>query len=194
MEASLQTKSSDQPNSGDLKASIWGRLIDVLAQFDSPATKYYLEKCNALVERLITNVKPLPTGADLVGSIQNELHIPTSASELPTTGVLGLCVNLITIVCQEEEDPIELILSSLSDGGVDSICFPGTYERESKRQTERHSSPHDVSVHRFQLRVPGPPSNQMSALQLIKELQLQIANEAIVSPKRLVAVVVLSNS
>jgi hypothetical protein len=112
-----------------------------MAQFDSPVTKYYLERCIGLVERLITNVEPLPSGADLVGSIQNDLSIPTSASELPTTGVLGLCVNLITIVSQDEEDPIELLLTTLSDRGVESICFPGAYERESKRQTERDSVP-----------------------------------------------------
>jgi hypothetical protein len=109
----------------------------------------YVERCIALAKRLISNTDPLPSGAELVGAIQNDLAIPTSQSELPPAGILGLCVNLITIVSHDSEDPIEMILTTLSDGGVEFACFPGAYERESERKREINSSIHDVSVHRY---------------------------------------------
>jgi hypothetical protein len=38
--------------------------------------------------------------------------------ELPPVGVLGLCVNIITIVRNDVEDPIEFVLKALIEGGV----------------------------------------------------------------------------
>ena len=105
----------------------------MLTQFDSPTTKLYVGRCIALAERLNCNAEPLPSGEELVDTIQNELVIPTSPSELPPAGVLGLCVNIITIVRHDSEDPIEFIMKTLADGGVESMCFPGAYERESER-------------------------------------------------------------
>ena len=165
-----------------------------MTQFDSPTTKLYVGSCIALAKRLVSNTVPLPSGAELVGTIQNDLAIPTSVSELPPAGILGICVNLITIVSHDSEDPIEIILRTLSDEGLEFVCFPGAYDREFERERDRISTLHGVSVYRFQLRVPNPPSNQMSALQIIKQFQLSFAEEAIVSPKRLVAVVALSDS
>ena len=51
---------------------------------------------------------------DLVAAIQTELDIPTSVSEIPPSGVLGILVNLITIVAHSEEDPIEQICSAFT--------------------------------------------------------------------------------
>jgi hypothetical protein len=58
-------------------------------------------------------------------------------------------VNIITIVRHDSEDPIEFIMKSLADGGVESMCFPGVHERESERQRERKSPLDDIFVHRF---------------------------------------------
>ncbi len=57
--------------------------------------------------------------------------IPTKSSELPPVGVLGLCINAITIVRNDIEDPIELVLKAFIDNGVEAVCFPEAYERES---------------------------------------------------------------
>ena len=46
-------------------------------------------------------------GAELVSAIQAELAIPTVIAELPPSGLLGICVNLITVVHHAEEDPVE---------------------------------------------------------------------------------------
>ena len=86
--------------------------------FNSPITKQYVEKCIAVAERLVSNSKPLPSGADLVGAIQSELMITNLSLELPPVGVLGLCVNIITIVRNDVEDPIEFVLKALIEGGV----------------------------------------------------------------------------
>jgi hypothetical protein len=120
-----------------------------MGTFDSPTTKLYVGRCIALAERIVSNTEPLPKGIDLVATIQNELKIPATASELPPVGVLGLCINLITIVRNDSEDPMEFILNALIDGGVEAACFPGAYERESERLRERNSNIQGVSMHRF---------------------------------------------
>ena len=101
------------------------------------------------MEKILSKTEPLPTGNDLVATIQNELNIPTTASELPSVGVLGLCINLITIVRNDDEDPIELIMNAFNVGGVEAACFPGAFERESERQRVRNSNIKGVSMHRF---------------------------------------------
>jgi hypothetical protein len=88
-------------------------------------------------------------GRDLIDAIQSELPIPASQSELPLTGILGICVNLITIVHNYEEDPIEVILRVLSEEGLNFICFPEAYDRDTERLKEKEHSYLDVSVHRF---------------------------------------------
>jgi hypothetical protein len=145
-----------------------------------------------LAERLALRTEQHISGAELISAIQGELHIPTSVSELPPTGILGLRVNLITIVHHDEEDPLELILRALEDIGVESTCFPGGHDRESQRIRERDNDVKGAALHRFQLRVPNPPSNQLSALILISKMQLEIAMEAIISPKRLLALIAVS--
>jgi hypothetical protein len=84
-----------------------------------------------LVERITSNTESLISGADIVNAIQGEVPIPTEISVLPDAGVLGLCINLITIVCHDEEDPIECILRVFIDGEVEATCLPGANERES---------------------------------------------------------------
>jgi hypothetical protein len=63
-------------------------------------------------------------------------------------------------------------MSAFMNEGVEALCFPEANERESERQRERQTNAMGVSVHRFQLWVPSPASNQMNALLLIKKLQL----------------------
>jgi hypothetical protein len=104
-----------------------------MTQLDSPTTKLYVGSVIALAKKLLSNAEPLPSGADLVGTIQNDLAIPTSVSDLPPAGILGVCVNLVTIVSHDSEDPIEIILKTLSDKGLELVCFPGAYDRESER-------------------------------------------------------------
>jgi hypothetical protein len=70
----------------------------VISSFDCAITKDYVAACIAIVEKIVLKAQPLVTGTDLVTAIQTELPIPTSDLELPPTGLLGLCVNLITIV------------------------------------------------------------------------------------------------
>jgi hypothetical protein len=123
----------DQQSSGADHTSIWASLVQVLSSFDGPITKHYVGSCIALVKRIEANVEPLVTGSDLVGAIQAELPIPTSASELPPSGLLGLCVNLITIVMHTEEDPIEEAVAALNKAGVEFICIPGPHDRDSAR-------------------------------------------------------------
>jgi hypothetical protein len=89
--------------------------------------------CIALVNRILSKTEPTVCGEDLVEALQTELPIPTSASDIPSSGLLGVCVNLVTIVCHAEEDPIEYVLAALTEGGVDFTCFPGAYDRESAR-------------------------------------------------------------
>ena len=112
------------------------------------------------------------TAADVVAAIQSELPIPTTASEVPVTGVLGLCVNLATIVRHDEEDPIELILRAFNGSGIESHCFPGAHERESVRLKEIETEKNGVSIHRFQLYLPKPLSNQAQGLQILQQLQV----------------------
>jgi hypothetical protein len=116
---------------GSSKPTIWSRMIEVLGQFDSPVTKTYVSRCVALIERIVSNAEPLVSGADIVMAIQSELAIPSKESELPAVGLLGLCINLITIVRHDEEDPVECILRGFDDEQVDCACFPGAYEREN---------------------------------------------------------------
>jgi hypothetical protein len=120
------------------------------------------------VERVVSRAEPLVRGADLVAAIQSELPIPTSTLELRPAGLLGICLNIITIVNNAEEDPIECILTVFNKDGIEFICFPGQYERESKRLTEKEGTVDDFFVHRFQVRVPNPPSKQVQALALLK--------------------------
>ena len=105
-----------------------------------------------------------------------------------------MCVNIITIVQHAEEDPIECIVRDLTEAGVDFICFPGAYDRESQRQKEMNSDAGAASVHRFQLRVSNPPSNQLKALATLSKLQISFAEEAIASSKRLVAIIAVSTN
>jgi hypothetical protein len=86
-----------------------------------------------MVERIMAKADPMVCGEDLVSALQTELTIPTSASDMPSSGLLGVCVNLVTIVCHAEEEPIEYFLTALTDGRVDFICFPGAHDRESAR-------------------------------------------------------------
>ena len=92
---------------------------------------------------------PPVSGEDLIGALQSELPIPISISELPRTGVLGLCVNLITIVRLDEVDPVEHILRAFEEEGVEATCFPGAHDRESERSREREADGGGVGVHRF---------------------------------------------
>jgi hypothetical protein len=119
------------------------------------------------VDRIVSKAEPVVSGVDLVAAIQSELPIPTSTLELRPAGLLGICVNIITIVSNAEEDPIECILKVLNDDGIEFICFPGQYERESERLREKDGAFEDFFVHRFQVRVSNPPSNQVQALALL---------------------------
>ena len=92
---------------------------------------------------------PEVSGADLIGALQCELPIPISISELPATGVLGLCVNLITIVHHDEVDPVEHILKAFVEDGVNATCFPGAHDRESERSRQREEDKGGVCVHHF---------------------------------------------
>jgi hypothetical protein len=149
MEANSAAISTASSSPGTSEATIWSRLIELMSSFDSQTTKIYVRRCIALAERLVTNTEPVPHGVELVGTIQNEMKIPGTASELPPVGVLGLCVNVITIVRNDSEDPMEFILNALILGGVEAACFPGAYERESERLRERNSNIQGVSMHRF---------------------------------------------
>jgi hypothetical protein len=133
MDTAFPCSFASASSSAALETTIWSRLIELMGSFDCAVTKNYVSACIALVEKIVSKAQPLVCGADLICAIQTEVPIPTSASELPPAGLLGVCVNLITIVRHAEEDPIECILTALTDGGVDFICFPGAYERESER-------------------------------------------------------------
>jgi hypothetical protein len=130
MDASLPNSFSSESTPAALQASIWSQLIELMATFDSATTKNYVSACIALVEKIVSKAQPQICATDLINAIQTELPIPTSASDLPPAGLLGLCVNLITIVRHSEEDPIECILAGFTVEGVDFICFPGPYDRE----------------------------------------------------------------
>jgi hypothetical protein len=117
--------------------SVWCRVKDLIATFDSPGTRHYVARCISLVERLVGQTHPPVTAADVVAAIQSELPLPASVEDLPPTGVLGLCINVATVVSHDEEDPVESIIRALSDRGVESSCFPGAADRESSRKKER---------------------------------------------------------
>jgi hypothetical protein len=89
-----------------------------MRSFDSPVSKAYVSRCISLVESIASRTEPPISGLDLVSAIQEEVPIPTTISGLPPNGILGLCVNLITIVRHDEEDPVELIMRVLKDEGV----------------------------------------------------------------------------
>jgi hypothetical protein len=99
--------------------------------FDSPTTKDYISTCISLAERIASRADQAISGADLVTAIQSELHIPIAVSELPPSGILGLGINLITIVSHDEEDPVELIMSAFKEEGVEASCFPASHDRNS---------------------------------------------------------------
>jgi hypothetical protein len=101
-----------------------------MGTFDSPSTKLYVGRCIGLVETIVSNTQPQLNAEDLVEAIQSELKTPSQTSELPPVGVLGLCVNVITIVRNDFEDPIESIMKAFSDSGVEAVCFPGSCERQ----------------------------------------------------------------
>ena len=157
-----------QKSPGATPVSIWSLLKELIWTFDSPTSKYYVERCISLIDRLVAQTEPLVTATDLVGAIQSELPIPASSSQLPPTGLLGLCVNLATIVRHNEEDPAEYILRALSDKGIEFTCFPGAYDRESKRKEERDNDIDGISIHRFQLYFANPPSNQLHGLVVLQ--------------------------
>jgi hypothetical protein len=124
-------------------------MIEFIRTLDSVVTKEYVNRCADLAERLASNAEPQVSGEDLIAAIQEEVPIPTTISDLPPTGLLGLCVNLVTIVHHEEEDPIENVLRTLSEGGIQLICYPGTHHRESQREHDRFSDSRGLSTHRF---------------------------------------------
>ncbi len=95
--------------------SIWSRLKELLACFETVETTHYVSRCMSLAERLAAKTEPIVIAEELVLAIQSELPIPVTPSQLPTTGVLGLCVNLATILRHDEEDPIECIVRTFSD-------------------------------------------------------------------------------
>ena len=132
MESSLTKSLAGASSSGALSTGIWNRFIELMNSFDSPITKNYVTTCTKLVEKIVLRAQPLVTGTDLVTAIQTEVPIPTLPSELKPTGLLGLSVNLITIVLHAEEDPIECIVRALTETGIDFICFPEAYERQSQ--------------------------------------------------------------
>jgi hypothetical protein len=131
MDSTFPKSFASASSSASLETSIWSRLIEVISSFDCAITKDYVAACIAIVEKIMSKEQPLIIGTDLIAAIQTELPIPTSAIELAPAGLLGVCINLITIVQPTEEDPIECILSALIDGGFDFICFPGAYDREA---------------------------------------------------------------
>jgi hypothetical protein len=133
MDSTFHCSFASASSSAALQSTIWSRLTELMGSFESEVTTSYVSTCIALVEKIASKAQPLVRGTDLIYAIQAELPIPTSASELPPAGVLGVCINLITIVRHGEEDPIECILTAFSDCGVDFICFPGAYDRESQR-------------------------------------------------------------
>jgi hypothetical protein len=131
MDASKLESSCSSSSARARPLSVWARLIDLIKTFDSPGTEDYVGRCISLVERLVAQTDPPVTGAEVIGAIQSELPIPTSTADLPPTGVLGLCVNIATIVSHDEEDPVESIIKALRDRGLEYSCFPGTFDRES---------------------------------------------------------------
>ena len=114
MESYSEKLISQVSNSTSSKKSIWSSLLQVIASFDSPITKNYIAACNSYVERILSKSDPTICGEDLVSVLQTELPIPTSVSQLPPSGILGICVNLITIVVHSEEDPVELVLDAFT--------------------------------------------------------------------------------
>jgi hypothetical protein len=133
MDTGSSTVAPAKAYSGPDQARFWASLVQLLNSFDGPITKQYVGNCIAVVKSIESKSEPLVSGADLVSAIQAEMPIPTSASELPPSGLLGLRVNLITIVHHAEEDPIEEAVAALKDAGVEFICIPGPHDRDSTR-------------------------------------------------------------
>ncbi len=77
------------------------------------------------------------------------MPIPTEVAELPPTGILGLCVNIATIVHVDVEDPVECLIMALTEVGIDFTCFPGAYSRETERLKERLTNAPGFAIHRF---------------------------------------------
>jgi hypothetical protein len=129
----MDPKSANIPASvsspGPRTLSIWSRLIELMGTFDSPQTRHYVGHCISLAERIASQTEPLVSPTELLVAIQSELPIPITSSSLPPTGLLGLCVNLATITCHVEEDPIEDILRIYSERGIDATCYPGAHDR-----------------------------------------------------------------
>ncbi len=69
MEESLASTRAAGSSQQISQATIWTRFIDLMKTFDTPATKLYVGKCIAIVERIISNAFPLPDGGELVGAI-----------------------------------------------------------------------------------------------------------------------------
>ncbi len=103
-----------------------------------------------------------------------------------------MTVNVINIVRQGEEDPIESILKELAAQNAQVTCFPGAYDRECQRKGETEQDMAGVWIHRFQLRVPNPQQNQMRTLGLLMQMQLHFAEEALALSNRLVAIVAVN--
>ncbi len=102
-----------------------------MASFDSHETRNYVGRCISLAEKLATEIEPTITPTDLIVAIQSELPIPITLSELPPTGILGMIVNLSTIVSNDAEDPIEYVEKTFFDRGIKASVFPGSCDRES---------------------------------------------------------------
>lgn len=131
MDAETSIVAPSKSSTGTENASIWTSLLQLITSFDCPITKCYVDNCIAIVKKIESNTEPRVSGADLVAAIQTELPIPTSTSELPPSGLLGICVNFITIVHHTEEDPIEEAIDALNQVGAKFICIPGSHDRAS---------------------------------------------------------------
>lgn len=106
---------------------------------------------------------------------------------MPSTGILGLQMLVLTVAHHEVEDPIEAVVRKLTESKLKFIISSNCDQRDDERKDDKETLPNSPSLHIRQLGLTHSVENQAIGLEILKNLQLEFAAEAIESSQRIIA-------
>jgi hypothetical protein len=90
------------------------------------------------------------------------------------------------MVKNDSEDPIELIIKTLADEGIDCGVLPNLSDRQLMYKTDREKDACGISNHMFLLAIGGSYDDKFKGLAAVCRMQELFMYEALISGKRIV--------
>lgn len=171
----LNMQASSNPQ--DTQFTVWTHLLDTF-----PVTQINTE-VRDLVVRFMEKTDPRPSALDLVGALHRRVN---SCKPVLHPATRKLTLTICTMVKNDSEDPIEVIIKVLTDDGFDCGVLPKPSDRQLMYKTDRERDACGISNRMFILAIGGSQDEQLKGLAAVCKMQELFMYEALITGKRIV--------